>query len=62
MNLDLNVRNYRGQDWSGKDLRGCDLVEARLDYARLVGARANSKTVWPAGFDWRAAGVIMVED
>jgi hypothetical protein len=39
----------------GADLRGADLEEADLEKARLGGARFNSETVWPDGFDWKAA-------
>jgi hypothetical protein len=40
-------------------LGGAHLKGAFLDGARLEGAFANASTAWPAGFDWRAAGVIM---
>jgi hypothetical protein len=39
-------------------LEGADLERARLEGASLEGAVADEHTVWPAGFDWRAAGVI----
>jgi hypothetical protein len=38
------------------DLSGSLLPEARLDGARLAGARVSAATRWPSGFDWRAAG------
>lgn len=47
----------------GAELQGADLHEARLQGAslsgaELKGARCNSATIWPAGFDWKAAGVV----
>jgi hypothetical protein len=33
-----------------------------LFHAQLQGARSNAKTVWPEGFDWKAAGVELQED
>jgi uncharacterized protein YjbI with pentapeptide repeats len=47
----------------GTDIRRSDLSGAQLRYARNLGlaltegALANSRTTWPEGFDWRAAGV-----
>jgi hypothetical protein len=32
---------------------------AKLAAAHLKGAKANDETVWPDGFDWKAAGVVM---
>jgi uncharacterized protein YjbI with pentapeptide repeats len=43
----------------GADLRSTDLEGADLGGARLEGAVADEHTAWPAGFDWRAAGVIV---
>ncbi len=40
-------------------LVGAHLEDAILGNAKLEGAQANEETTWPAGFDWRAAGVIM---
>jgi hypothetical protein len=42
------------------DLSGSLLPQARLDGARLAGARVSAATRWPAGFDWRAAGARQV--
>ena len=39
------------------DLNGADLGGALLSRANLIGARANKNTVWPEGFDPKAAGV-----
>jgi hypothetical protein len=33
-----------------------------LSGAQLQGARSNAKTVWPEGFDKKAAGVEPLED
>jgi uncharacterized protein YjbI with pentapeptide repeats len=40
-------------------LDGASFVGTILEGANLTGASANRATVWPAGFDWRSAGVIM---
>ena len=40
-------------------LAGAYLEGATLRGTRLAGALADENTVWPAGFDWRAAGVIV---
>jgi Pentapeptide repeats (8 copies) len=40
-------------------LAGVNLKGAFLRGAQLEGAFADADIVWPAGFDWRAAGVIM---
>jgi hypothetical protein len=50
------------------DLRGAQLDRAdllgigALGSARLEGALADERTVWPKGFDWRAAGVIGLKE
>ena len=46
----------------GANLESAQLEGANLRSAHLEGAVADSHTVWPAGFDWRAAGVITRED
>jgi hypothetical protein len=38
------------------------LLRVTLSGDQLQGARSNAKTVWPEGFDWKAAGVELVED
>jgi uncharacterized protein YjbI with pentapeptide repeats len=63
-----------GADLRGADLEGCTLVRAllagalldganlhgvTLDGVDLAGARADRTTAWPAGFDWRSAGVVV---
>jgi Pentapeptide repeats (8 copies) len=41
----------------GALLHGAHLKGADLNGAQLNGAKATKDTVWPTGFDWRAAGV-----
>jgi hypothetical protein len=75
--LNLSDTDLRRADFSGADLQGARLLGARLQganvraaqlqrvnlgHAQLEGARSNAKTVWPEGFDWRAAGVELLED
>jgi uncharacterized protein YjbI with pentapeptide repeats len=44
---------------AGADLRGANLSGATLVQADLAGARADGATVWPDGFDWRSARVVV---
>ncbi|MGW3324264.1 pentapeptide repeat-containing protein [Streptomyces virginiae] len=53
---------FTGPDPRLADLRGTDLTGADLTRAKLEGALASDVTIWPAGFDVQAAGVVMVED
>ncbi|WP_371594567.1 pentapeptide repeat-containing protein [Streptomyces virginiae] len=53
---------FTGADLRLADLRGTDLTGADLTRAKLEGALASDVTVWPAGFDVQAAGVVMVDD
>jgi Pentapeptide repeats (8 copies) len=46
----------------GADLNAAQLREADLTGAQLQGARCSASTVWPDGFDWKAAGVQLQED
>jgi uncharacterized protein YjbI with pentapeptide repeats len=46
----------------GAHLGGADLRWAYPQVADLRGAMANTETVWPYGFDWRAVGVREEED
>ena len=70
----LRGANLRDADLGGADLWGADLRGANLRYANLWGANlgaanlraaglwdasANRLTVWPDGFDPKAAGVIV---
>jgi Pentapeptide repeats (8 copies) len=49
---------FRGAHLAGADLSRAHLQGADLDGANLERAVADEHTRWPAGFDWRAAGVI----
>ena len=41
----------------GANLQGANLQGANLNGVQLKGANCDAETVWPDGFDWRAAGV-----
>ena len=43
-------------------LQGAHLRGANLDGVQLQSATCDVDTVWPDGFDWKAAGVILRED
>jgi hypothetical protein len=63
----LNESNLEGAHLHNAYLETANLHEANLKEANLIGARlkgalADEDTAWPAGFDWRAAGVIIAED
>jgi hypothetical protein len=49
-------------DLARADLRGANLARAFLHGVELQGARCDADTVWPDGFDWRAARVLLEED
>ncbi len=53
---DLNIAHLQGTRFSA------DQEQANLKEAKLEGAEATLKTTWPKGFNWRAAGVILVDD
>jgi len=59
-NAKLQEADLRGTQLQKADLRDAKLQQANLHRARLQGARCNAKTVWPAWFDWQAAGVELV--
>jgi hypothetical protein len=46
----------------GAILHGVQLQGADFDDVQLQGAECDARTVWPDGFDWRAAGVTLRED
>jgi Pentapeptide repeats (8 copies) len=46
----------------GAKLHGADLQGAKLHGADLHGAKYDDRTVWPDGFDWKAAEVGLLED
>jgi hypothetical protein len=48
-----------GAHLEGASLRKTDLSNTSLSGASLTGAHANKQTVWPRGFDWQAAGVLV---
>jgi hypothetical protein len=59
---DLQAARLLGARLQGANLRAARLQRVNLSHAQLQGARSNAKTVWPEGFDWRAAGVELLED
>ena len=56
---DLWGANLRDANLRDANLWGANLRDADLGGANLWGAKANSHTVWPDGFDPKAAGVIL---
>jgi hypothetical protein len=54
----LNASDARQKYLPGANLEGADLKRANLTGAGLVGAETDRDTVWPEGFDPKAAGVI----
>jgi pentapeptide repeat protein len=61
-NAELQGARLLGARLQGANLRAAQLLRVNLSGAQLHGARSNTKTVWPEGFDWEAAGVELVED
>jgi hypothetical protein len=61
-NADLQATRLLGTRLQGANIRAAKLQRVDLCHAQLYGARSNAKTVWPEGFDWRAAGVELLED
>jgi Pentapeptide repeats (8 copies) len=61
-NADLQAARLLGTQLQGANLRAARLQRVNLSHAQLQGARSNAKTVWPDGFDWKAAGVILQDD
>lgn len=57
LEVDLRWADLRDANLEEAILDGADLEGALLDGASLKGARADHRTKWPSGFDWRAAGV-----
>jgi Pentapeptide repeats (8 copies) len=61
-NADLSGADLSRADLSGADLRGANLSGAtNIRSANLTQAKADSTTIWPDGFDWRKASVVMQE-
>jgi hypothetical protein len=60
--VQLECAILRDVQLQGAILRGVQLEGAILEEVQLEGARCDADTVWPDGFDWRAAGVLLEED
>jgi uncharacterized protein YjbI with pentapeptide repeats len=58
LGADLRWANLKRAGLEGANLSGADLVGAKLRWTNLTGAIYDRKTVWPPGFDPKAAGVI----
>jgi hypothetical protein len=56
-NANLQGTRLLGARLQGANIRAAQLQRVNLRHAQLDGARSNAKTVWPEGFDWKAAGV-----
>jgi hypothetical protein len=61
-NADLQGTRLLGARLQGANVRAAQLQSVNMRHAQLQGARSNAKTVWPEGFDWKAAGVELLED
>jgi uncharacterized protein YjbI with pentapeptide repeats len=59
-NADLRGADLREADLRDADLAGADLTGAKLEGAKLEGARYNAHTRWPAGFDPRQHGLVVL--
>ncbi len=62
---DLRNVNFSGANFKGADLRGADFAggwrpDAKLTGANLEGVTADTNTDWPGDFDWKAAGVSII--
>jgi uncharacterized protein YjbI with pentapeptide repeats len=55
----LQAAILHGAQLQGASLDDANLQDADLDNAKFENAYANEKTVWPAGFDPRHAGVVL---
>lgn len=60
--VDLQNGQLQGADLTGAKLQGANLTGANLTGAKLEGAQCTASTIWPDGFDWRAAGVELLKD
>jgi uncharacterized protein YjbI with pentapeptide repeats len=61
MNADLTGADLRKAKLANALLRSADLREANLGEAEARGAKYDSQTHWPDGFDPRRAGAINLE-
>jgi uncharacterized protein YjbI with pentapeptide repeats len=61
---DLRQAHFAYVSLSGADLSGADLFDVYFpdseESADLRGTKADQRTIWPDGFDWRRAGIIMI--
>jgi uncharacterized protein YjbI with pentapeptide repeats len=55
---DLRGANLNGANFRGTRLQGTLLKDAKVEETDFTGSRADSQTLWPEGFDPKAAGVI----
>lgn len=58
---DLSGADLRRANLTAADLTGTDLTGAKLDLAVLSDARYDLSTKWPADFDPKAEGAILIE-
>lgn len=58
----LEGAKLQGANLYEADLPGTNLKGAILDGAQLKRASCDAETVWPDGFDWRAAGVLPADE
>jgi hypothetical protein len=56
---DLTDTDFTGSHFCGAHLENADFSEAILDNTNFCKATANSKTLWPKGFNPEAAGVVV---
>jgi hypothetical protein len=61
-NADLQTARLLGVQLQGANIRAAQLQRVDLRHAELHEARANTRTRWPDGFDWKAAGVELLAD
>jgi uncharacterized protein YjbI with pentapeptide repeats len=54
----LDSSNLKNCDLVGASLCGANLDDAQLEGAKLQGCRYDEETIWPAGFDFEAAGAV----
>jgi len=58
---DLSYSDFRGADLSETNLMGANLKGCKLEDANLTDAISSKKTQWSPDFDWKAAGVVLLE-
>ncbi len=62
VDANLTGAQLRRSKMNDADLRGADLTNAGLKDTILTGAKYNARTKWPAGFDPKAHGAVLVSD